>query len=145
MQPAGGVAVGTPQLDQVRELITRKLGVQSEDRLKGMWSYEEGCQWNNGEGELLAILVWTPGRGEAAIEMKGKGLTCIPAHEQLSLIKELDKLGGRPRRLDAALDDYMRLASMDEIHAATAAKNLTGFWKYDVRRPIDLRTNDTHG
>src|SRR5205085_9844413 len=68
--PANSIDPTMPHVAKIRALVDEHLKCQGEDLLpdlngrKGvLWGYRDGCVWTAPDGELLARLFWTMGRG----------------------------------------------------------------------------------
>jgi DNA relaxase NicK len=115
-------------LAAVRELVSGRQG-QAEDRLFGYNTYSLSCQWDD-----KAILCWSEGRPEAWLSLNGDSIDRLDAAAQLKLIKALHALGAKGTRVDAAADDWQRMASMDTIQNAGLAGDFTRFEVYSPNR-----------
>jgi DNA relaxase NicK len=129
-------------LDAVRAHVSAVLRNQAEDRLKGYYGYECGCQWDE-----KGVLCWSPGRHEACLDLNGDTMDQMGLETQLELMKWLRGLAAEATRVDTAIDDYHREASLELIHAAADAGNFTGFKIHEARQPKTLsgeKLGDSH-
>jgi len=112
-------------------LLSSLLRCQPQPRLfGGLWSYEEGVSWHDFEGSELGGVFWTKGRAEACVDLRGGGCDRIGIERQMEFIRSMLAMGAKCRRVDTAWDDFVRVASMEQIHAACEVKNHSMYRAY---------------
>ena len=117
------------RMEAVVGVVSKWLGPPSP-RSGGLHSYREGLGWPSS-----AACCWSPGRPEAFLSLNGDSLDLVPACLQHELLNALAALDARGTRVDCALTDVDRIASMSQVHAAAESDNFTGFLITDSHRP----------
>lgn len=97
-------------------------------------TYQECWRWPAG-----ALLMWSPGRDECCLDLNGDAIDGVPLKWIRQLLKDVASLGARASRVDIALDDYGGAIRLDDVEAAAARGDFTGFKLVDRRRPQERR------
>jgi hypothetical protein len=117
-------------LGTFRTLVQTILG-EFKDRDRGVHTYKSSAV--SAAGGLIA---WTEGRKEAFCSLNAQAWDRIALGQQLIFLRDLvEMFSAKFTRVDCAMDDYHRFASMDEIQAAAEADNFVGFRNTDSHRP----------
>lgn len=119
-------------IEEVTALIGAHLG-PCEPRATGRNGYRESVAWPS-----EAFVTWTEGRREAMLSMNGGSLDLVPVAALGKLVEDLSTFGAKGTRVDAALTDCDRIASMSQIHRAAESGKFRGFHLTEPRRPKKL-------
>jgi hypothetical protein len=82
--------------------------------------------------------------GRERLALSGEALRQLPIGDQLRVVKRLAELGAKGTRVDAAFDDFNRLAPMSAVHAACQAGHFAGFQVWEPRGRM-RRNGDREG
>lgn len=122
---------GAEHVEELKETLSGQFG-EPERLGYGFHTYREAYRW----GSSL-LLCWSPGRAECLCSMNADSIDAIGQRALYELIRGLRCKGWEVRttRLDTTLDDFSReFLRMEDVHAAAAAGNFTGFRVFDPRQ-----------
>jgi hypothetical protein len=116
--------VGVEKREMVASLLSPLLG-EGEELGYGFHSYQRAMRWQTG-----ALLLWSPDRPECCLSLNGDSLEAMGPRQVFGLFYALWSLGVKSTRFDATADDYSRMFSMEDVHAAAEGGNFTRFRKF---------------
>lgn len=121
--------IPTPRRLEAAALVDALAG-EGENRDYGLHSYQQSRHW-----EGSGMMCWSEGREECWLSLPGGFLDGLTPKQTFDLMKALDALGAKGRRLDVAADDLSRSFSMEDVHAAAAAGDFCGFQIDQAHQP----------